>query len=164
MQIRTQKFISFQGPMLAPNPMPKRGSLCLHSVALLPRGRGWLLLFKLTSPACTSFESHRPLPLDKFLDLLLLASFYPWPSVLSTVAELPLPSCSLAELRGHRSEMGDLNGNQPSSPAWHLSVKSVKYSINTYVRYLSYALLVIAELPNDELTGNHTLSLPPLCL
>ena len=40
----------------------------------------------------------------------------------------------------------------------------VKYSINTYVRYLSYALLVIAELPNDELTGNHTLSLPPLCL
>ena len=40
----------------------------------------------------------------------------------------------------------------------------VKYSINTYVRYLNYALLIIAELPNDELTGNHTLSLPPLCL
>ena len=40
----------------------------------------------------------------------------------------------------------------------------VKYSINTYVRYLSYALLIIAELPNDELTGNHTLSLPSLCL
>ena len=39
-----------------------------------------------------------------------------------------------------------------------------RYSINTYVRYLSYALLVIAELPNDELTGNHTLSLPPLYL
>ena len=36
-----------------------------------------------------------------------------------------------------------------------------RYSINTYVQYLSYALLVIAELPNDELTGNHTLSLPP---
>ena len=41
---------------------------------------------------------------------------------------------------------------------------SVKYSINTYVRYLNYALLIIAELPNDELTGNHTLNLPPLCL
>ena len=40
----------------------------------------------------------------------------------------------------------------------------VKYSINTYVRYLNYALLVIAEMPNDELTGNHTLSLPPLYL
>ena len=40
----------------------------------------------------------------------------------------------------------------------------VKYLINTYVRYLSYALLVIAELPNDELTGNHTLNLPPLYL
>ena len=40
----------------------------------------------------------------------------------------------------------------------------VKYSINTYVRYLNYALLVIAELPNDQLTGNHTLSLPPLYL
>ena len=39
-----------------------------------------------------------------------------------------------------------------------------RYSINTYVQYLSYALLVIAELPNDELTGNHTLSLSPLCL
>ena len=37
----------------------------------------------------------------------------------------------------------------------------VKYSINTYVRYLSYALLIIAELPND---GNRTLNLPPLCL
>ena len=44
------------------------------------------------------------------------------------------------------------------------SVENVKYSNNTYVRYLSYALLVIAELPNDEFTGNHTLSLPPLCL
>ena len=43
-------------------------------------------------------------------------------------------------------------------------IKDVKYSINTYVRYLNYAILVIAELPNDELTGNHTLSLPPLCL
>ena len=43
-------------------------------------------------------------------------------------------------------------------------LEEVKYSINTYVRYLSYALLAIAELPNDELTGNHTLSLPPLCL
>ena len=40
----------------------------------------------------------------------------------------------------------------------------VKYSINTYVQYLSYALLIITELPNDELTGNHTLSLPPLYL
>ena len=40
----------------------------------------------------------------------------------------------------------------------------VKYLINTYVRYLNYTLLVIAELPNDELTGNHTLSLPSLCL
>ena len=45
-----------------------------------------------------------------------------------------------------------------------VKMRTVKYSINTYVRYLSYALLVIAELPNDELTGNHTLSLPPLCL
>ena len=44
------------------------------------------------------------------------------------------------------------------------SLEFVKYSINTYVQYLSYALLVIAELPNDELTGNHTLSLPPLYL
>ena len=41
---------------------------------------------------------------------------------------------------------------------------TVKYSINTYVRYLNYDLLIIAELPNDELTGNHTLNLPPLYL
>ena len=40
----------------------------------------------------------------------------------------------------------------------------VKYSINTYVRYLNYALLFIAELPNDELTGNPTLNLSPLSL
>ena len=39
---------------------------------------------------------------------------------------------------------------------------SVKYSINTYVRYLNYALSVIAKMPNYELTGNHTLSLPLL--
>ena len=39
-----------------------------------------------------------------------------------------------------------------------------RYSINTYVQYLSYSLLIIAKLPNDELTGNHTLSLSPLCL
>ena len=38
----------------------------------------------------------------------------------------------------------------------------VKYSINTYVRYLIYALLVIAELPNDELTGNHTQPATPM--
>ena len=34
----------------------------------------------------------------------------------------------------------------------------------TYVQYLNYALCVIAEMPNYELTGNHTLSLPPLYL
>ena len=45
-----------------------------------------------------------------------------------------------------------------------IKIKLVKYLINTYVRYLSYALLIIAKLPNDELTGNHTLSLPPLYL
>ena len=44
------------------------------------------------------------------------------------------------------------------------SVVGVKYSINTYVRYLNYTLLIIAEMPNYELTGNHTLSLPPLYL
>ena len=41
---------------------------------------------------------------------------------------------------------------------------NVKYSINTYVRYLNYALSIIAKMPNYELTGNHTLSLPPLYL
>ena len=45
-----------------------------------------------------------------------------------------------------------------------LGVGGVKYSINTYVQYLSYDLLIIAEMPNYELTGNHTLSLPPLYL
>ena len=35
---------------------------------------------------------------------------------------------------------------------------------DSYVRYLSYDLLVIAEMPNYELTSNHTLSLPPLHL
>ena len=40
--------------------------------------------------------------------------------------------------------------------------RDVKYSINTYVRYLSYALLIIAELPNDELTGNHSQPATPM--
>ena len=35
---------------------------------------------------------------------------------------------------------------------------------DSYIRYLSYALSVITEMPNYELTGNHTLSLPPLYL
>ena len=40
--------------------------------------------------------------------------------------------------------------------------RDVKYSINTYVRYLNYTLLVIAKLPNDELTGNHTQPATPM--
>ena len=50
---------------------------------------------------------------------------------------------------------------------WKFNINAanyIRYLTNTYVRYLSYALLIIAELPNDELTGNHTLSLPPLYL
>ena len=35
---------------------------------------------------------------------------------------------------------------------------------DSYVRSSNYALLTIAELPNNELTGIHTLSLPPLLL
>ena len=35
---------------------------------------------------------------------------------------------------------------------------------DSYVRSSNYALLAIAELPNNELTGIHTLSLPPLLL
>ena len=34
----------------------------------------------------------------------------------------------------------------------------------SYVRSSNYALLDIAELPNNELTSIHTLSLPPLLL
>ena len=33
-----------------------------------------------------------------------------------------------------------------------------------YIRLMSYALLAITELPNNELTSIHTLSLPPLLL
>ena len=54
---------------------------------------------------------------------------------------------------------------QPPHPTLTgLEVEAVKYSINTYVQYLNYTLSVIAEMPNYELTGNHTLSLPPLYL
>ena len=35
---------------------------------------------------------------------------------------------------------------------------------DSYVRSLNYTLLAIAKLPNNELTGIHTLSLPPLLL
>ena len=35
---------------------------------------------------------------------------------------------------------------------------------DSYVRSSNYALLAIAELPNNELTSIHTLSLPPLLL
>ena len=35
---------------------------------------------------------------------------------------------------------------------------------DSYVHSSNYALLVIAELPNNELTSIHTLSLPPLLL
>ena len=33
---------------------------------------------------------------------------------------------------------------------------------DSYVYLLNYALLTIAEMPNNELTSIHTLSLPPL--
>ena len=33
-----------------------------------------------------------------------------------------------------------------------------------YIRSMSYALLAITELPNNELTGIHTPNLPPLLL
>ena len=33
-----------------------------------------------------------------------------------------------------------------------------------YIHFMSYALLTITELPNNELTSIHTLSLPPLLL
>ena len=45
-----------------------------------------------------------------------------------------------------------------------VNVSCVKYSINTYVQYLNYDLLIIAKMPIYELTGNHTLNLPPLYL
>ena len=35
---------------------------------------------------------------------------------------------------------------------------------DSYVRSSNYALLTIAEMPNNELTSIHTLSLPPLHL
>ena len=35
---------------------------------------------------------------------------------------------------------------------------------DSYVHSSNYALLAIAELPNNELTSIHTLSLPPLLL
>ena len=35
---------------------------------------------------------------------------------------------------------------------------------DSYVCSSNYALLTITELPNNELTGIHTLSLPPLLL
>ena len=35
---------------------------------------------------------------------------------------------------------------------------------DSYVHSMNYALLAITELPNNELTGIHTLSLPPLLL
>ena len=33
-----------------------------------------------------------------------------------------------------------------------------------YIRSMSYTLLAITELPNNELTGIHTHNLPPLLL
>ena len=33
-----------------------------------------------------------------------------------------------------------------------------------YIRFMSYALFAVTELPNNELTSIHTLSLPPLLL
>ena len=43
-----------------------------------------------------------------------------------------------------------------------IRVSSVRF--DSYVQYLSYDLLVIAEMSHNELTGIHTLSLPPLHL
>ena len=42
------------------------------------------------------------------------------------------------------------------------SLSSIRF--DSYVQYLSYDILTIAEMPNNELTSNHTLSLPPLHL
>ena len=46
-----------------------------------------------------------------------------------------------------------------------LSVRRYECQVfDSYVRSSNYALLAIAELPNNELTSIHTLSLPPLLL
>ena len=48
---------------------------------------------------------------------------------------------------------------------WNVSVvQSTFQGIDSHVRSSSYALLAITELPNNELTSVHTLSLPPLLL
>ena len=36
--------------------------------------------------------------------------------------------------------------------------------VKEYIRSMSYTLLAITKLPNNELTSIHTLSLPPLLL
>ena len=36
--------------------------------------------------------------------------------------------------------------------------------VKEYIRIMSYALFTVTELPNNELTSIHTLSLPPLLL
>ena len=51
-------------------------------------------------------------------------------------------------------------------PALYLSFTKQKgcQVCNSYVRSSNYALLAIAQLPTNELTSIHTLSLPPLLL
>ena len=36
--------------------------------------------------------------------------------------------------------------------------------VKEYIHFMNYALFTVTELPNNELTGIHTLSLPPLLL
>ena len=44
-------------------------------------------------------------------------------------------------------------------PRWVYTCQGIRY-----IHSMSYALLAITELPNNELTGIHTCDLPPLLL
>ena len=49
-------------------------------------------------------------------------------------------------------------------PSWNSSFVVGRCQGIRLARCLNYILLIIAEMPIYELTGNHTLSLSPLCL
>ena len=58
------------------------------------------------------------------------------------------------------------NGHRPTEAGGQLQVLQCSNCqvFNSYVCSLNYTLLAITEMPNNESTGIHTLSLPPLLL
>ena len=57
-----------------------------------------------------------------------------------------------------------INPNTAKTNFKSLSKAELCQVFDSYVCSSNYALLTIAELPNNELTSIHTLSLPPLLL